>query len=55
MAELLHALRLAEGCQRCPALVANRHQIVRGYGLPPGDGALGVVFAGIAILVSASQ
>ena len=55
MADLPLTLRLAEGCQRCPALVANRRHIVRGYGLPPGDGALSVVFVGIAILVSASQ
>jgi len=48
MADLPHTLRLAEGCQRCPALVANRSQIVHGYGQPPGDGALTVLFVGEA-------
>jgi len=48
MAELPQALRLAEGCRRCPALVANRRKIVHGYGLPPGAGAVTVLFVGEA-------
>ncbi len=28
----MHALRVAEACTRCPALVANRRCIVHGYG-----------------------
>jgi len=27
-------MQLAEGCSRCPALAANRHRIVYGYGAP---------------------
>jgi DNA polymerase len=48
MADPLQALRLAGGCQRCPALVANRRQIVHGYGRLPGDGARAVLFVGEA-------
>jgi len=48
MAEPLQALRLAEGCRRCPALVANRRLIVHGYGLPPQAGAVRVLFVGEA-------
>ena len=48
MAEPLQALRLAEGCRRCPALVANRHRIVHGYGRPPEDGGVAVLFVGEA-------
>ena len=47
MAQPLQALRLAEGCRRCPALVANRHRIVHGYGPLPGDG-VPVLFVGEA-------
>jgi len=48
MADLPASLRLAEGCRRCPALVANRSRIVHGYGPPPpGDGAA-VLFVGEA-------
>jgi uracil-DNA glycosylase family 4 len=35
---------VAEGCTRCPALVANRHRIVHGYGPPDAR----VVFVGEA-------
>jgi uracil-DNA glycosylase family 4 len=48
MAEPHQPLRLAEGCRRCPALVANRRQIVHGYGPPPEDGAPAVLFVGEA-------
>lgn len=37
-------LRVAEGCARCPELVANRHCIVHGYGAPDA----GVLFVGEA-------
>ena len=30
--DLVRSIRLAEGCARCPALVANRRCIVHGYG-----------------------
>lgn len=48
MVEPPQALRLAEGCRRCPALVANRHRIVHGYGSPPEGGTLAVLFVGEA-------
>jgi uracil-DNA glycosylase family 4 len=41
-------LRLAQDCQRCPALVANRHCIVHGYGLNAGEPPLRVLFVGEA-------
>lgn len=41
-------LRLAEGCRRCAALVANRRCIVHGYGLNGGEPPLRVLFAGEA-------
>lgn len=41
-------LRLAEGCTRCPALVANRSCIVHGYGLNGGEAPLRILFAGEA-------
>ena len=40
----MQTIRVAEGCTRCPALVANRQCIVHGYG-PPGAQ---VVFVGEA-------
>lgn len=48
MVEALRTLRLAEGCRRCPALVANRRRIVHGYGPPPEEGAVAVLFVGEA-------
>lgn len=30
----MNRMHLAEGCSRCPALVANRHRIVHSYGAP---------------------
>ncbi len=48
MAAPLEALHLAGGCRRCPALVANRRQIVHSYGRPPGNGARVVLFVGEA-------
>jgi len=41
-------LHLAEGCRRCPALVANRRCIVHGYGLNGGEPPLRVLFVGEA-------
>jgi uracil-DNA glycosylase family 4 len=41
-------LRLAQGCQRCSALVANRRCIVHGYGLNGGEPPLRVLFVGEA-------
>jgi len=38
------ALRAAEGCTRCPELVANRHCIVHGYGLNDSHLPLAPVF-----------
>lgn len=44
----MDVLHVAEGCQRCPALVANRRRIVHGYG-PAGEaGAVRVLLAGEA-------
>jgi DNA polymerase len=35
----MNQIRVAEGCTRCPALVANRRSIVHGYGsVKPGKG-----------------
>jgi len=48
MSEFPGALRLAEGCRRCPALAANRRQIVHGYGPPPPDDGAAVMFVGEA-------
>ncbi len=31
----MNAIRVAQGCTRCPALTANRRRIVHGYGLSP--------------------
>jgi uracil-DNA glycosylase family 4 len=42
----MHALRVAEGCARCPALVANRQRIVHGYGVVAGNAR--VLFVGEA-------
>lgn len=50
----MDAIRVAEGCRRCPALVANRQRIVHGYGVPPFPAvtrevpAVRVVFVGEA-------
>ncbi|MEJ2209175.1 MAG: uracil-DNA glycosylase [Anaerolineae bacterium] len=41
-------LRLAEGCTRCPELVANRSCIVHGYGLNGGQAPRRVLFVGEA-------
>ena len=41
-------LRSAQGCQRCPALVANRRCIVHGYGLNGGQAPLRALFVGEA-------
>jgi uracil-DNA glycosylase family 4 len=41
-------LRLAKGCRRCAALVANRRCIVHGYGLNGGKPPLRIVFVGEA-------
>jgi uracil-DNA glycosylase family 4 len=41
-------LRLAEGCRRCSALVANRRCIVHGYGLNGGRSPLRILFVGEA-------
>jgi uracil-DNA glycosylase family 4 len=35
----VQSICVAEGCTRCPSLVANRHRIVHGYG-PPGSRVL---------------
>jgi uracil-DNA glycosylase len=48
MSPNLQALRPAEGCWRCPALVANRRRIVHGYGMPPAPGLTVVMFVGEA-------
>jgi uracil-DNA glycosylase len=49
MGRSLQALRPAEGCRRCPALVANRRRIVHGYGpVGSGDGTVPVMFVGEA-------
>jgi uracil-DNA glycosylase family 4 len=41
-------LRLAEGCQRCATLVANRRCIVHGYGLNASEPPLRILFVGEA-------
>ena len=41
-------LHLAEGCTRCPALVANRSRIAHGYGLNGSEAPVRVLFIGEA-------
>jgi DNA polymerase len=48
MPEQRQGLPLAEGCQRCPSLVANRRRIVHSYGPGPGEDGGAVLFVGEA-------